>query len=57
MAGVQLFYLSRIMGASVAEIDATYAHLVPDPEDYLRGVLDSYEGRRQAVQSRSADDP
>lgn len=42
-AGVQLFYLSRIMGTSVAQIDATYGHLVPDAEEYLRGLLDSYD--------------
>ena len=42
-AGVQLFYLSRIMGTSVTQIDATYGHLVPDSEDYLRGLLDSYD--------------
>jgi integrase len=37
-AGVQLFYLSRIMGTSVAQIDKTYGHLVPDSEEYLRGL-------------------
>jgi integrase len=42
-AGVQLFYLSRVMGTSVAQIDATYGHLVPDSEEYLRGLLDSYD--------------
>jgi integrase len=42
-AGVQLFYLSRIMGTSVAQIDATYGHLVPDSEDYLRGLLDRFD--------------
>lgn len=42
-AGVQLYYLSRIMGTSVAQIDATYGHLLPDSEDYLRGLLDSYD--------------
>jgi integrase len=42
-AGVQLFYLSRIMGTSVAQIDATYGHLVPDSEEYLRGLLDNYD--------------
>jgi integrase len=35
--GVQLFYLARIMGTSVAQIDATYGHLLPDSEEYLRG--------------------
>jgi hypothetical protein len=44
-AGVQLFYLSRIMGTSVAQIDKTYGHLVPDSEEYLRGLLDTYDER------------
>jgi integrase len=47
-AGVHLFYLSRIMGTSVAQIDATYGHLVPDSEKYLRGLLDSYDEREAA---------
>lgn len=42
--GVQLFYLARMMGTSVAQIDATYGHLLPDSEDYLRGLLDTYDG-------------
>lgn len=42
-AGVQLFYLSRIMGTSITQIDATYGHLVPDSEDYLRNLLDTYD--------------
>jgi integrase len=41
--GVQLFYLARIMGTSVAQIDATYGHLLPDSEAYLRGLLDDYD--------------
>jgi hypothetical protein len=28
------------MGTSVAQIDATFGHLVPDSDDYLRGLLD-----------------
>jgi hypothetical protein len=42
-AGVQLFYLSRIVGMSVAMIDATYGHLVPDSE--MRGLLDAHDIR------------
>ena len=42
-AGVQLFYLSRIMGTSVTQIDKTYGHFVPDSEEYLRGLLDRYD--------------
>jgi integrase len=41
--GVQLLYLARIMGTSVAQIDATYGHLLPDSEGYLRGLLDAYD--------------
>jgi hypothetical protein len=44
-----LFYLSRIMGTSVAQIDETYGHLVPDAEEYLRGLLDDYDRRAEAV--------
>jgi integrase len=45
---VQLFYLARIMGTSVAQIDATYGHLLPDSEDYLRGLLDEYDSLAEA---------
>lgn len=41
--GVQLFYLARIMGTSVQMIDQTYGHLLPDSEEYLRGLLDNYD--------------
>ena len=30
------------MGTSITQIDATYGHLVPDSEKYLRGLLDAY---------------
>jgi integrase len=42
-AGVQLFYLSRIMGTSVQMLDERYGHLVPDSEEMLRGLLDAYD--------------
>jgi integrase len=44
-AGVQLFYLSRIMGTSVEMISQTYGHLVPDSEEYLRGILDAFDAK------------
>jgi integrase len=47
--GVPLFYLSRVMGTSIAQIDATYGHLVPDSEEYLRGLLDSYDAQTAGV--------
>jgi hypothetical protein len=45
---------ARIMGTSVAQIDATYGHLLPDSEDYLGGLLDSYDAQEnppEAVES------
>lgn len=33
------------MGTSVTQIDATYGHLVPESEEYLRGLLDAYDVR------------
>jgi len=33
------------MGTSVAQLDATYGHLLPDSEDYLRGLLNAYDER------------
>src|SRR5215207_10654396 len=41
--GVQLFYVARIMGTSVQQIDQTYGHLLPDSEEYLRSLLNAYD--------------
>jgi integrase len=42
-AGVSLFYLARLLGSSVNQVDGVYGHLLPDSEEYLRGLLDSYD--------------
>jgi integrase len=47
-AGVSLFYLTRLMGTSVEMIDGTYGHLLPDSEEYLRGLLDTYDAQPRA---------
>ena len=47
-AGVSLFYLARLMGSSVEQIDRTYGHLLPESEEYLRGLLDAYDRGREA---------
>ncbi len=39
------------MGTSVAQIDATYGHLVPDSETYLRGLLDAYDTASEAKET------
>jgi integrase len=48
-AGVNLFYLSRVMGTSLTMIDRTYGHLVPDADEYVRGLLDAYDDAPAAV--------
>ncbi len=40
---MSLFYLARLMGTSVEQIDKTYGHLLPDSEEYLRKLLDSFD--------------
>ena len=37
------------MATSVAQIDKTYGHLVPDSEEYLRGLLDTYDANGLAT--------
>jgi integrase len=54
-AGVSLFYLARLMGSSVEQIDRTYGHLLPDSEDYLRGLLDSFDAVSSEEDSLSTD--
>jgi hypothetical protein len=52
-AGVSLFYLARLMGTSVEQIDRTYGHLLPDSEEYLRGLLDAYDVARSELAEKS----
>jgi len=52
-AGVSPFYLARLMGSSVEQIDSTYGHLLPDSEDYLRGLLDAFDASVPAGLSSS----
>ena len=36
-------------------IDVTYGHLVPDSEEYLRGLLDAFDAPKQAVRGLAGD--
>jgi len=47
---VSLFVISRVMGTSVAQIDATYGHLVPDTDEYVRTLMDAGDARRMAAE-------
>lgn len=53
--GISLFYLARLMGSSVEQIDRTSGHLLPDSEEYLRGLLDSHDsgGAGRSASSRA----
>ena len=48
-AGISIFELSRVMGASVREIDRTYGHLVRDSEDAIRARLEARADRSGVV--------
>jgi integrase len=50
--GVSLFYLSRVMGTSIAQLDQTYGHLVPDSDEYVRSLMDAGDERRVARASQ-----
>jgi hypothetical protein len=51
-AGVSIFQLSRLMGASVKTIDRTYGHLAHDSEDHLRDLLAARSGAPGLVELR-----
>jgi integrase len=51
--GMSLFHLSRVMGTSIAQLDRTYGHLLPDSEEYLRGLLDEYDLRQPPSAAQS----
>jgi hypothetical protein len=53
---VQLFHLARIMGTSVAQIDATYGHFYQTPRN-LRGLLNGFGERVYGLSTDLADGP
>jgi len=42
-ASASLFHLARLMSSSVEQIDRTYGHMLPESEEYLRGLLDTFD--------------
>lgn len=50
-AGVNLFEVARFMGTSIAMIEKTYGHLLPDAVDRTRAALDGFIGERESPQS------
>lgn len=49
-AGVSIFQLARLMGASVEMTDRHCGHLVPDSEDALRDLLSCRTGVEVATE-------
>jgi integrase len=57
-AGMSLFHLAKIMGTSVRLLDQTYGHLLPESDEQLRALMDSWDalsrGRKwQTYRSRN----
>jgi integrase len=52
---VDLFKLARFMGTSPAELERSYAHLMPDAEDRMRDLLDGYDDAFEAAKTRAAE--
>jgi integrase len=50
---VHLFYLARIMGTSVAQLEDTYARWLTRTDDYLRATFDAYDSRPAAADGGS----
>jgi integrase len=44
-SGVQLWYLARVMGTSVVQLEDTYARWLKRTDDQLRAVFDAYDTR------------
>jgi integrase len=55
-AGVSIFELARVMGASVKTIDRHYGHLARDSEQAIRARLDARAARSGVVVASDPDD-
>jgi hypothetical protein len=54
-AGISIFELARVMGASVKTIDKHYGHLARDSEQAIRARLDARAARRGDVVATDGD--
>lgn len=50
--GAEQFEVAELVAAAVAE---RYGHLLPDSEEYLRGLLDNYDAALAAEEERGHD--
>ena len=49
-AGVSLFYLARLMGASVEQLDTVYGQMLPESAAFLRALLDNFDAADEQEQ-------
>ena len=54
-AGISIFELARVMGASVKTIDKHYGHLARDSEQAIRARLDARAARTGVVVASDGD--
>jgi integrase len=43
--GIELWYLARVMGTSVTQIEDTYARWLKRTDDQLRATFDAYDAK------------
>ena len=55
-AGISIFELARVMGASVKTIDRTYGHLARDSEQAIRARLDARAARSGVLVASDGDE-
>jgi integrase len=49
-AGIPTFEIARMMGTSIAQIEKTYGHLLPDALERGRAALEAFDARANAAQ-------
>jgi hypothetical protein len=50
-SGIELWYLARVMGTSVVQIEDTYARWLKRTDDQLRAAFDAYDARATSSQA------
>jgi hypothetical protein len=55
-SGVEIWYLARVMGTSVVQIEDTYARWLKRTDDQLRSLFDAYDVGSVARGSSSTTD-
>ena len=54
-AGLPTFEIARMMGTSIAQIEGTYGHLLPDPIERARVALDAFASEVRPAREAQGD--